>query len=259
MQIGQILKEARKERGLTLSQVADELLIQEKYLQALEEGNYEEITGEAYQRAFFRAYADFLGLGEYIENITHPRAYSNEDEEVTIEDVFGGTWDTARWARTLGKVAAIVAVITLVVYGAKAMTAPREQEPEPPRVESTQEIDLITEPSERSWRWPEPGEIVDPVSVLGDLELELTLTAIGECWVEVDTRGSTLFSNFMYAGDVKTFNDIVGFVIRAGRPEKLLVKFRGEDVLWEPGQTIMILPEGAAVMIEENDPPPEDP
>ncbi len=258
MQIGQILKEARIERGLTLSQVADELLIQEKYLQALEEGNYEQIPGEAYQRAFFRAYADFLGLGEYIENLTHPSAYSNEEEEVTIEDVFGGTWDTSRWARTLGKVAAIVVVIFLVVYGAKAaMNTPREQEPEPPRVDSTQAIDVITEPSERSWRWPEPDEIIDPISVLGDLELELKLTAIGECWVEVDTRNATLFSNTMYAGDVRIFNDIVGFAIRAGKPEKLFVEFRGEDVPWEPGQTIMILPEGAAILVEADDPPPE--
>ncbi|HDS31054.1 MAG TPA: helix-turn-helix domain-containing protein, partial [Firmicutes bacterium] len=187
MQIGEILKEARMERGLTLSQVAKELLIQEKYLQALEDGNYEIIPGEAYQRAFFRAYAEFLGLSSYIDDLTHPRAFAKEDDEQSMDDVFGGTWDASRWLRMLSKIALIVIIIFAIVSGVKALNAPKKIPTQPEFTESTQSLSVIPESASRSWNWPDPENIANPTASLTENEHKLHLRALGECWVKVET------------------------------------------------------------------------
>ncbi|MDD4260829.1 MAG: helix-turn-helix domain-containing protein, partial [Syntrophaceticus schinkii] len=62
MKIGEILRTERESRGLSLIDVEEETKIRAKYLQALEEENYDEIPGEAYCMRFLRNYARFLEI-----------------------------------------------------------------------------------------------------------------------------------------------------------------------------------------------------
>ena len=60
---GQLLSEARKKRRLRYKRLSTELNIPEKYLQALEEENYEVMPGgDPYIKGYLRAYAKKLGL-----------------------------------------------------------------------------------------------------------------------------------------------------------------------------------------------------
>lgn len=61
-ELGSKLREARIERGYTLNTLQQMTKIQKKYLQAIEEGNYEEMPGDFYVRAFIKQYADMVGL-----------------------------------------------------------------------------------------------------------------------------------------------------------------------------------------------------
>ncbi|MCL2294086.1 MAG: helix-turn-helix domain-containing protein [Spirochaetes bacterium] len=60
--IGQKFKDARKEKGLFIEQVARETNISKRYIEAIEEENFEEFPGEAYLFGFLRSYASYLGL-----------------------------------------------------------------------------------------------------------------------------------------------------------------------------------------------------
>jgi len=62
LDLGDTLREARVRRGLTLNDVEDALKIRSKYLQALEQDDFEVIPGPTFVRAFLRTYAAFLGL-----------------------------------------------------------------------------------------------------------------------------------------------------------------------------------------------------
>lgn len=62
MSIGDQLKNARQERGLTLEQVAEDTNIALRYLDALETENFSVFPGEPYILGFLRNYADYLGL-----------------------------------------------------------------------------------------------------------------------------------------------------------------------------------------------------
>lgn len=61
-QVGEKLREARENRGLTLAMAEDATKIRKKYLEALEEGRDAELPGEAYTKGFIRTYGNFLGL-----------------------------------------------------------------------------------------------------------------------------------------------------------------------------------------------------
>lgn len=61
-QLGELLRNARESQGISLSQAAAETRILQRYLVALEEGDYVNLPGDVYARGFIRNYARFLNL-----------------------------------------------------------------------------------------------------------------------------------------------------------------------------------------------------
>lgn len=61
-QLGESLKEARQNKGVSLEEVEEELKIRSKYLQALEEEDFSIMLPEVYVKGFLRNYAIYLGL-----------------------------------------------------------------------------------------------------------------------------------------------------------------------------------------------------
>ena len=62
MGLGERFRATREERGLTLSEVGEQLRIRSVYLAAIEEENWKAIGAPVYIRGFLRTYARFLGL-----------------------------------------------------------------------------------------------------------------------------------------------------------------------------------------------------
>lgn len=62
MQIGETLKEARIEKGLSLDDIQEMTKIQKRYLLAIEQDDYESLPGRFYARAFIKEYAQAVGL-----------------------------------------------------------------------------------------------------------------------------------------------------------------------------------------------------
>lgn len=61
-QLGERLRAARESQGIGLPQAAAETRILQRYLVALEEGDYQNLPGDVYARGFIRNYARLLGL-----------------------------------------------------------------------------------------------------------------------------------------------------------------------------------------------------
>ena len=62
MSVAEILRAAREKAGRSLSDVAAELKIRERYLEALETGDHARLPAPAYAAGFVRSYAEFLEL-----------------------------------------------------------------------------------------------------------------------------------------------------------------------------------------------------
>jgi len=60
--LGEVLKQKRKERNLSLKEVENATSIRISYLQAIEGGDNEKLLSPVYAKGFIRQYAAFLGI-----------------------------------------------------------------------------------------------------------------------------------------------------------------------------------------------------
>ena len=82
--VGSILSEARRQKGVDVAQVEQDTNIERVYIEALENDEYQKIPAEAYIVGFLRNYSEYLGLNS--DDII--RQYKNlkiEDSEVPQE------------------------------------------------------------------------------------------------------------------------------------------------------------------------------
>ncbi len=64
--LGEKLRKVREGKNFSLQETSKKIDIQEKYLSALENGDYNEMPGEAYIKNFLIRYLEFLGLDKNI-------------------------------------------------------------------------------------------------------------------------------------------------------------------------------------------------
>jgi len=258
MNIGELLKETRKEKGLTRAQVAKDLLVQEKYIMALEEGNYDVIPGEVFQRAYFNKYVEYLGLKEYIDNLSSRSENDISDGNADEDGIFSGDWDTSRYVRVAVKIGLIILIPVLIIIAIQAPAEVTPVEEEQDMLTGTQVFEVV--PTEEiHFDTPAPDVIDnDAASPVANDEHLIELSARGEVWVELRTRDETLFIGTMVSGDYLAFTDLFGFNLHAGAIEKLDVTFDGEPMDWNNSHD-MIMPEGAFLFEEENPEPASEP
>ena len=60
--VGEILKQAREEKDISLGEISREIKVREKYLEKIEKGEYENLPPDVYARGFVKRCASFLGL-----------------------------------------------------------------------------------------------------------------------------------------------------------------------------------------------------
>jgi cytoskeleton protein RodZ len=86
--LGDTLKSAREERGISMDQAVHETNISRNYLEALEAEAFDEFPAEAYLVGFLRNYSDFLGL-EPEKIVGQFRNYKLSEEPTPIEQLVG--------------------------------------------------------------------------------------------------------------------------------------------------------------------------
>jgi cytoskeletal protein RodZ len=60
--LGDALRQQREQMGVTMEQAAEDTRIREKFLQAIESGDYQSLPGTVYTKGFLRNYAGYLNL-----------------------------------------------------------------------------------------------------------------------------------------------------------------------------------------------------
>ncbi len=60
--IGEVLRQAREARGISLAEAEEATKVRQKFLQALEQDDFQRLPGEVYRRGFLKSYAIYLGL-----------------------------------------------------------------------------------------------------------------------------------------------------------------------------------------------------
>jgi cytoskeletal protein RodZ len=230
--IGDTLAEARRQAGLTITQVSRQTRIRESIIRAIEQGDFSACGGDFYARGHVRSIAAAVGVDpvplirEYDEEHGPPGA-------MRASQIFEpATPIKIREPRNLhlGWVLA-VAVLALAGFGAYHFY-PKHTSTDP-TASATVGLHTHSTPTAKASTASHPAAQKKPTVP----EAVIRLTAAQDCWVGLNsTTGQSLYQGVVLAGSTKTWNekDQVSLVI--GNPPGITLTVNGKTQHLTKGQ-----------------------
>jgi cytoskeleton protein RodZ len=118
LSLGEKLRQAREERGISISEVAEQTRISPLYLKSIEKDDYKPLPGGIFNKGFVRSYARYIGydeeeaLQEYAQLVAEDEALAQADHGVHRPEVLTDDSMSQSMAPTI-----LVAVVILAVLG----------------------------------------------------------------------------------------------------------------------------------------------
>ena len=210
--VGERLRAAREEKGLSLEDVAAQTRIPQRHLESLEIADWDKLPAPTYTTGFAKSYATAVGLdrteiGEQLRaEMGGQRAVQHQAE----------VFEPADPARTMPKwlvFGAIGAVIVLVLL----MGWLNERSLEQPAEEENTVVAEAAAPPPAAAPTAAPAT---PAVAQGPV----VLTATGPAWIQVTDQGKTLFSGELAPGQSYTVPPTATApMLKAGKPEAVRV------------------------------------
>jgi len=128
-ELGTYLKEQRETLGISLEQIQSTTKIQKRYIVAIEEGDYKQLPGAFYARAFIKTYAEALGLDVDEVFTTYKRDLPEPEAQPVVELSRRATYSKStapkksvakRWIPNIIIIALIFAIGVALYYGFQA-------------------------------------------------------------------------------------------------------------------------------------------
>jgi len=213
--VGERLKAAREEKGLSLEDVAAQTRIPQRHLESIETADWDALPAPTYTVGFAKSYASSVGLdrteiGEQLREEMGGQRFTASQTEV---------FEPADPARTMPKwlvLGAVVAVILLVVV----MSWLNKRSLETPEAQTNVPAAAAAAPQAPAPSPQQPAPQVATAAPQGPV----VLTAIEPAWVQVSDQGKTLFEGMMQPGQAFTVpTTATAPELKAGKPEALKV------------------------------------
>jgi len=122
LSLGEKLRQAREERGISISEVAEQTRISPLYLKSIEKDDYKPLPGGIFNKGFVRSYARYIGfdedeaLADYAQLVAEDTAIAESDHGVHRPQVLTDDAMANSVAPTLLVVAVLLAVLVGGVY-----------------------------------------------------------------------------------------------------------------------------------------------
>ena len=231
--VGAILKEARLAKGISLADAEKATSIRSRYLQAVENDEYDKTPGEVFLKGIIRNYGNYLGLNgpelvnEYKASAAGMAAEAvrsqgiREVEKVRLNiqlkdkrDIGSGTGRFDMPKLPMKQCLAGLAAVAVLAAGYFAIPAAIDYFKNMPKEEAKQ-----TEQVKPEAKAP---AVLDKVTV--DLEAE------GDCWLEASADGKELFAGILHAKESKHFEAKDKLIVKYGNIGVVRIKVNGEAV-----------------------------
>lgn len=231
--VGAILKEARLAKGISLADAEKGTSIRSRYLQAVENDEYDKTPGEVFLKGIIRNYGNFLGLNgpelvnEYKASAAGMAAEAvrsqgiREVDKVRLNiqlkekrDIGSGTGRFEMPKLPMKQCLAGLAAVAVLAAGYFAIPATINYFKNMPKEEAKQ-----TEQVKPEAKAP---AVLDKVTV--DLEAE------GDCWLEASADGKELFAGILHAKESKHFEAKDKLIVKYGNIGVVRIKVNGEAV-----------------------------
>ena len=144
--IGAKLSSARREKGVSVEQAARDTHIAKRFIEAMEQEDFDEFPGEAYLLGFLRNYAGYLGLSaEDVVTLYHNLRL--QEQPAPIDELLDRKPSSSRLPRILIGTLVIVAVAAVVtLFATGVISIPERSASDSGEAGSSTEVDetLIT-------------------------------------------------------------------------------------------------------------------
>jgi cytoskeleton protein RodZ len=155
--VGMQLREARQGFGRDLRQVGSALRIRASYLQAIEEGRWDELPGAPYAIGFIRTYADYLGL----DGVEMVRRFKQETEGLELRRDLNFPVPLTERNIPGGTILLVALILAICGYGIWYYLSSTERS-RPERVGAVPST-LLAPPSETAYTPAPPAEPPHPI------------------------------------------------------------------------------------------------
>ncbi len=208
--VGQRLRAAREQRGLSLEDVAAQTRIPQRHLESIENAEWDRLPAPTYTTGFAKSYASAVGLDrtEVGEQLRAELGGRRPTTAATTE-----IFEPADPARTMPKwlVFGAIAAVILLVLVLSWMNERSLEGPDQPAVAESAPA-------------PPPPSQVPAQQQAPAAQGPVVLTATAPAWIQVTDGGKSLFSGELTPGQSYTVPaNATAPVLKAGKPEALRV------------------------------------
>jgi cytoskeleton protein RodZ len=241
--LGERFRAAREARGLSLSDVAEQIRIRSVYLGAIEDENWAAIGAPVYTRGFLRTYARFLGLDpeEVVEEFNRASGTGGAAAPAAASGHMSVYEDRQRNLSPLIWIATLVAVALVAFVFYNEFTLRQRQAPATAALPSNtpangpvaasaatgEDGPASASPQPSDSGSPAPSPSVSPSTTPGANTLEVRLSA--PSWIRVAVDGSVSMEGTFPAGTARVFHG-KNAVVRIGNAGGVDVLVDGKSV-----------------------------
>jgi len=209
--VGERLRAAREEKGLSLEDIAAQTRIPQRHLESIENAEWDKLPAPTYTVGFAKSYAGAVGLdrneiGDQLREEMGGQRFASSQSEVI---------EAADPARTMPKwlvISAVVAVILLILV----MTLLNRRALEQPGPTASTPAPTAAVAPKRPMQ--------QPTAPAGAAQGPVVLTATGPAWIQVTDQGKTLFMGELQPGQTYTVPaTATDPLLKAGKPEALRI------------------------------------
>ncbi|MQA87961.1 MAG: DUF4115 domain-containing protein [Streptosporangiales bacterium] len=239
MTIGETLAEARREAGLTVTQVSEATRVRETVIRAIERDDFSVCGGDFYARGHIRSIGRTIGIDPEPLIREYDDAHGGSPQAIRASDVFEPETPIKiaerrrpNWSAAMAVALAVVMVYALVrllgsgsddrgQMSSAPQSAPPAQKPASPS----------PSPS------PSPSKNDDAVALAPRDQVVVQLRAKESCWVSVqDSDGDRRFEGLLREGAVKQWKDKDLLRLVIGNAGGAALTVNGKD-LGSPGRS----------------------
>lgn len=214
------LRQVREEKGMLLEQVAAKILVRPTFLNALEEGRFEDLPEPVYIQGFIRRYGDALGidgmaLSQEFGAIACPPPIPQDNNSSSSKS---NIYIPLAVPYVLLIIAASLGLFYVLSPKSGEQTVTQNQYSSKVSQQKTQPKPQASSLPVTSKPKPTPTPKSKPIE-----GVKVSLDVKDESWVKVTTDGKKVFEGTLQKGDKKSFNAKEKLVIRSGNAKGVLV------------------------------------
>ena len=224
MSIGESLADARRQAGLTVSQVSQQTRIRESIIRDIELGDFAACGGDFYARGHIRSIAGAVGT-DPVPLISEYDADHGPMGPMRAADVFEPSKPIKIRERRSPSMTMIVVVVLLAIIGYAAyrlVSSHDGKSGHPAAIAGTTSTRPSTQPS------PTVKASATPAATPTDVTIKVA--AVEECWVLLTrtSDGSQIFMGVVPAGQSMSWTEQQGVSIRLGNPGGITLTVDGQ-------------------------------